>query len=125
MEGQSYTGACWLFRKILGLIYLTAFVSFGLQITGLIGSQGILPAGDFLKAVREQYGMSAYWDVPTVFWWASSDAALRIACALGATCSILLTLEIAPRAMLALAFCLYLSLVSAGQIFMGYQWDFL
>ncbi|MDQ2898601.1 MAG: lipase maturation factor family protein, partial [Acidobacteriota bacterium] len=55
----------------------------------------------------------------------SSDAALRIACALGATCSILLTLEIAPRAMLALAFCLYLSLVSAGQIFMGYQWDFL
>ncbi|MGI8992282.1 MAG: lipase maturation factor family protein [Bryobacteraceae bacterium] len=121
----SYTGACRLFRKILGLIYLTAFVSLGLQITGLIGSQGILPVGDFLKAVREQYGSSAYWDVPTVFWWASSDAALHIACALGAVCSILLALEIFPRVMLALAFCLYLSLVSAGRIFMGYQWDFL
>ncbi|MDQ6664489.1 MAG: lipase maturation factor family protein [Acidobacteriota bacterium] len=121
----SYTGACWLFRKILGLIYLTAFVSLGLQITGLIGSQGILPAADFLKAVREQHGTSAYWDVPTVFWWASGDAALRIVCAAGAACSILLTLEIFPCGMLALAFVLYLSLVSAGQVFMGYQWDFL
>src|SRR6185437_15161367 len=40
-----------LFSRILALIYAIAFVSFGLQARGLVGSEGILPARDFLEAV--------------------------------------------------------------------------
>ncbi|MGC1676781.1 MAG: DCC1-like thiol-disulfide oxidoreductase family protein, partial [Candidatus Binataceae bacterium] len=33
----------WLFLRAMGLIYFVAFVSFGVQALGLIGSHGILP----------------------------------------------------------------------------------
>ena len=41
----------WLFLRALGLIYFSAFYSLVFQIRGLIGPQGILPAGDYLQAV--------------------------------------------------------------------------
>ena len=41
----------WLFLRGLGLIYLIAFASMAVQVSGLIGEQGILPAGQFLDAV--------------------------------------------------------------------------
>src|SRR3989344_4956743 len=37
-----------LFFKILALIYLVAFISFGSQAAGLVGSKGILPAVNYL-----------------------------------------------------------------------------
>src|SRR5690348_6779411 len=58
---RSYTTVEWIFLRILALIYLIAFSSFGLQITGLVGSQGILPIGHFLKAVSSAYGAESYW----------------------------------------------------------------
>ena len=124
-ENPTYTRACWLFVRVLGFIYLTAFVSFGIQISGLIGSQGILPAGDFLQSVHQQYGSSAYWDLPTIFWWSSSDFALRLVCIAGAICALIVLLGFVQRIMLSVLFVLYLSLFSAGQVFMGYQWDLL
>src|SRR5579864_6421492 len=38
-----YAGIEWLFLRTLAAIYLIAFASFGLQVTGLIGERGILP----------------------------------------------------------------------------------
>src|SRR5258706_9990840 len=43
----AYVLVDWLFIRLLGLIYLVAFASLAVQITGLIGSHGILPAGDY------------------------------------------------------------------------------
>ena len=34
----------WLFLRLLALAYLAAFLSLAVQVTGLVGSQGILPA---------------------------------------------------------------------------------
>src|ERR1700738_4045645 len=45
-----------LFVRSLGAIYLIAFISFWLQIDGLIGEQGILPIGQHLQFAREQLG---------------------------------------------------------------------
>ena len=50
----------WLFIRAIGLIYLTAFVSFGVQALGLIGSHGILPLSEFADAVRSQLGSASY-----------------------------------------------------------------
>ena len=41
-----------LFLRLLGITYLIAFASLGVQMTGLVGSRGILPIADFLRAVR-------------------------------------------------------------------------
>ena len=114
----------WFFRS-LGLIYLIAFLSLAVQITGLIGVRGILPAERFLAAVRENYGGSAWLRVPSLFLFGASDTTLRIACIAGAVVSIVIIMGFARRAALVTAVVLYLSLVHAGQTFLSFQWDFL
>ncbi len=37
----------------MALIYLAAFWSLGVQILGLVGSHGILPASDFLNYIHQ------------------------------------------------------------------------
>src|SRR5262249_41117985 len=58
------------FLRIVGFIFLIAFLSFGAQAPGLIGSHGILPLGEYLTLVPASVA-------PTVFLWNSSDTAIR------------------------------------------------
>ena len=43
--------ARWLFLRALGLIFFSAFYSLAFQARGLIGADGLLPAGEYLQAV--------------------------------------------------------------------------
>ena len=88
LEPATHSLVTWLFLRALGLIYLIAFASFGVQVLGLIGSNGILPASDFLQAVHNFFGSRAYSFVPTVFWLHSSHPALQIAWLLGAVLAV-------------------------------------
>ena len=115
----------WLFLRAIGLIYLAAFVSFGVQALGLIGSHGILPLSGFTYAVRSQLGLECYWRFPMVFWMDQSDFAIQATCWAGTALSLLLIFNILPRLNLFFLYALYLSLFYAGQIFMGFQWDVL
>ncbi len=56
------------FLRALGLIYLIAFVSLWVQVDGLVGSNGVSPLNQFLPAVYEQFGSSAYSLLPTLCW---------------------------------------------------------
>jgi len=118
-----YDFVAWLFLRILGLVYLSAFVSFGTQAMGLIGSHGILPLADFVQAVESNLGAIRYWYAPMVFWWNASDIAIQSVCWGGAVLSALLVLNILPRICLILLYAFYLSLLYAGQNFMTFQWD--
>jgi hypothetical protein len=120
---QSYVLTRWLFLRLLGLIYFIAFGSLWLQIEGLIGSNGILPAADFLAAVTERIGPERYHLLPTIFWFGASDAALNWACGGGAVLSLLLAAGILPGPILFLLWLLYLSLVGVGREFLAFQWD--
>ncbi|HEX4619872.1 MAG TPA: DCC1-like thiol-disulfide oxidoreductase family protein, partial [Steroidobacteraceae bacterium] len=80
-----------LFLRLIGLIYLAAFVSFAVQAQGLIGSHGILPLGEFLNAVRHAAGWERFYLMPTVFWWSASDLAIQAVCWGGAGLALLLT----------------------------------
>lgn len=122
---SEYLIARWLFLRFLGVIYLIAFVSLWVQVKGLMGGGGILPAREYLDAVRQHYGPERYYIVPTVFWLSSSDLALQLTCALGAIVSILLILGVAPLPGLVLLWVLYLSLTSVGRDFLSFQWDVL
>jgi len=113
------------FPRALGIIYLIAFVSFGIQASGLIGSRGILPLENYLLAVRREMGPRAFWYVPTVFWVNASDFALRLASIAGAVLAMVLILGYWRRASLCLLFVLYLSISTAGQDFWSFQWDIL
>src|SRR5215467_2133134 len=95
-SGSTYSLSRWVFLRALGVIFLIAFVSLWVQVKGLIGSQGILPARDLLAAAQAQLGADRYRIVPTIFWLGASDAALQTACAIGVTCAVLLIADVAP-----------------------------
>ena len=115
----------WFFLRAIGLIYLAAFVSFGVQAMGLIGSHGILPLPEFIDAIQRHFGAERYWLFPMVFWLGSGDFTIQVACWAGAALSLLLVVNIQPRLSLLLLYVLYLSLFYAGQDFMTFQWDLL
>src|ERR1019366_6575222 len=128
VEPPAYVRVRFVFLRGLALIYLIAFGSFWLQMDGLIGSRGIVPAQGIMAALREEaaqahVGLERFHLVPTFGWWSASDSALHWQCGLGAACALALLAGIAPAAMLFLLWALYLSLCSLSGPFLNFQWD--
>ena len=115
----------WLFLRLLGATYLIAFISLWTQIDGLVGSNGILPAQEYLESVRTQVGHERYRLLPTLCWLNSSDGFLHILCACGTLLSVLLIIGVAPIYSLIGLWAIYLSLTAIGQNFLSFQWDVL
>src|SRR5947199_2056508 len=113
------------FLRALGLTYLVAFASLCVQVDGLVGSNGVSPLNQFLPAVYERFGRSAYSLLPTLCWLDSSNGFLYCLCRGGVVLSLLLILGIAPALSLVVLFVFYLSLTIAGQTFLSFQWDIL
>lgn len=113
----------WIFLRLLAMIYAAAFASLAVQITGLIGTRGILPLHDFLDAAAGTYGPARFLNLPTLFWGNSSGAMLQAVCWTGVALAVLLFAGVLERVALVLLFVLYLSLSSAGQDFLAFQWD--
>src|SRR5262245_45381876 len=88
----------WLFLRALGLIFFSAFYSFLRQALGLIGPDGLLPAGDYLRSVAQYSTAWNWWYVPTLFWFRSGSQALLFMCWLGIVASLLLVVNFWPRA---------------------------
>ena len=122
---SSYVFVERLFVRALAVIYVVAFVSFGTQVRGLIGSHGILPVQSYLRALSESFGVSRFWVAPTVFWLRPDDWVLIWVCIVGAALALVLVLGFAQRTVLTILYVLYLSLCSVGQDFMSFQWDML
>jgi len=123
LEPSSYISLRWIFFRLLGLVYFLAILSFGIQMKGLIGSEGILPSQQFFDAVFQQVGTQGYLLLPSLFWISASDAFLDLIFLIGLISSFLLLIGIFQRTNLIILFVVYLSLISTGQLFMSYQWD--
>jgi hypothetical protein len=113
----------WIFLRALGLIYFSAFFSLIFQIRGLIGPAGVLPAGEYLRAVAQSEGRGRFWYAPTVFWISSGSHMLMTVCWIGIAASLLVFLNLWPRGGLLACFLCFLSFVSAAGEFSGYQSD--
>ncbi|MCO6437660.1 MAG: lipase maturation factor family protein [Phycisphaerae bacterium] len=122
-EPSTFHLARWLFLRLLGLIYLIAFLSLGSQVLALIGERGISPAGEFLERVSGRFDAQAYMWVPTLAWLDHSDRFLLFLCHGGALLSGLIVLGFAPGPLFLLLWVFYLSLVSVGNVFLSFQWD--
>src|SRR2546426_4640111 len=85
-----------LFLKLMAIVYLIAFVSLWVQIEGLAGSNGILPAHQFLQQVREIVGVERFWRLPSLCWINAGDTMLNGLCAGGSLLAILLFAGVAP-----------------------------
>jgi predicted DCC family thiol-disulfide oxidoreductase YuxK len=120
-----YDRLTWIFQRALAAIFLIAFLSFGAQAMGLIGSRGVLPVSLFFTRAENALGSRAWLAVPSLLWWNSSDAAIQAVWIAGAICAVLALIDRFTRAAFAGAWLLYLSLVSASQDFLSFQWDIL
>ncbi len=114
----------WLFLRALGFVYSSAFFALLFQINGLIGPDGILPAGLYLARVhRALPGVERLWLAPTLLWFGSGPHVLLALCWLGLLASVLLLFNLWPRASLLVCFLCFLSFVSTAQDFSSYQSD--
>jgi len=120
---QTYAIASELFLRFLGVIYLIAFVSFGVQARALIGSRGIYPVAQTVEAVHHYYRGAAVHVFPSLFLINSSDWFVTAVWIVGVVFAILMILGVLRRVACAATFLLYLSIVTAGQTFMSFQWD--
>jgi hypothetical protein len=123
LHANRYALSTSVFLRMLALIHVAAFLSFWVQLPGLIGTHGISPASVYLQAVREQVGSSGYAQLPTLCWWFGADTFLHVLCGSGVAAAVLLFAGIAPGICLSVLWLAYLSLVNVGQNFLGFQWD--
>lgn len=130
LEPPTYRFSTWLFMRLLGFVFLIAFLSFGIQAEGLTGSQGIWPVAEYLERIEQnhhegQLQMNPYLYAPTLFWLNASDTALRAVIAAGTFFSGLLILGFVPPIALFVLWVLYLSLCTGVPVFLDFQWDIL
>jgi predicted DCC family thiol-disulfide oxidoreductase YuxK len=119
--GESLTAS--IFLRALGVIFACAFLSLWVQVIGLAGRQGILPAAQYLHAIPESAGAIRFWALPTLCWLNASDGMLHALCATGTLASAALALGFAPLLSLVVAWAGYLSLATVCQDFLWFQWD--
>ena len=127
-ERPTHFLARWIFLRALGAIYLIAFLSLWIQLSGLIGSNGILPAGQFMAGAEKYFqaqnaGAGRFYELPTLSWFSASDGFLNFLCGAGVALSALLLIGVAPMTVLILLWVFYLSLSLVGQTLLSFQWD--
>jgi predicted DCC family thiol-disulfide oxidoreductase YuxK len=125
LEAPRYGLVARLFVQALGLVYFAAFISLFVQIPGLLGENGILPAGPYLQAAGAQLGYASRWFLPTLAWLGADAGTLQLIALLGAAAALLAVGGIAVAPALAFAWLAWLSLVVVGQDFLSFQWDHL
>ena len=119
----------WLTRfvilRLLGVIYAVAFLVAINQIVPLIGSNGLLPLGIYLKQVSVALGSAhaGFLRLPSIFWLWHSDSALLTAAWLGLIFSCIVVAGYANAPLLTVLWFLYMSFVHVGQDWYGYGWE--
>src|ERR1700676_1049164 len=113
----------WIFLRCIGLFFFAAFYSLFFQVRGLIGPDGLLPAGDYLRAVAERDDAWRWCPVLSVLWLGSGANALVLLSCLGMLASLLLMLNVWPRATMLVCLVAFVSFISVLRPFSSYQSD--
>ncbi len=128
-EASANPPTYWLTRfvilRLLGAIYAIAFLVAINQILPLIGSNGLLPVGDYINNIANALGSkgAAFIGLPSLFWFWHSDTALLFVCWVGFLLSLLVVAGYANAIILFLVWFLYMSIVHVGQDWYGYGWE--
>ena len=109
-----------LFHRLLGLVFLDAWLSLGVQVHVLIGARGLMPIARFLARARHELSFA---DFPTLFWLGVNDTTLTLGIVAGVVLSFAAVAGVRPRLLVAIQVALYLSFATAARTFLSFQWD--
>ena len=114
-----------VFLRILGIVYIFGFLSLAHQVVPLVGSNGLLPADNYLDAIGSRFDLKldAFMEFPTIFWFHLSDTFLSILAWAGVLLSLVVVMGFANVPILFVMWALYFSFVSIGQVWYGYGWE--
>jgi hypothetical protein len=123
--GRSHWWTRFLILRLLGLVYLMAFLTWVDQGPALVGREGLLPAAGDLARLAEAVGSRArgFLELPSLFWLADSDAVLFGAGWVGVALSLLVLAGYANALVLLALWALHLSVSNVGQIFYNFGWE--
>jgi hypothetical protein len=119
----------WLTRfmilRMLGLIYAIAFLVAINQVLPLIGSNGLLPVGNYLTQISGWLGSdwAGFRRLPSLFWIAHDDTTLLTVAWIGFLLSCLVLAGYCNALVLLVIWFLYMSFVHVGQEWYGYGWE--
>lgn len=120
LRGERFGIGAWIYLRILAVAYLFAFLNALMQQPALVGEQGLYP-------LAERFSTSANWPTilakPTLLWFWPSDSMLIGQALAGMLVALVLLLNRAPALCCLLAAGLYLSVMTAGDIFYKYAGD--
>jgi hypothetical protein len=119
----------WLTRfallRLLGVVYVFAFLAAARQLVPLVGHDGLTPADTFMEAVARASG--SRWDgflrLPSLFWLHLSDSTLLACSWTGFTLALVVAAGFANAFVLGALWVLYASIVPVGQEWYGYGWE--
>ncbi len=114
----------WLIRT-LGFIYVVAFSILFFQGVALWGKNGLLPITSYISSVVRYFDgvSSGFWNLPSLFYFVSSDGIIRGMGLLGMILGLVLMAGYANFVMLFTLWTMQLSFVNSGQLFYGYGWE--
>jgi len=123
--GESYWLTRFVMLRLLGCVYAVAFFVAAKQILPLIGSHGLLPVDLLLERVQIALGspMAGFVRLPSLFWFAHSDAVLQVAAWAGFALSCVVVAGYANVIVMTALWVLYMSFVHVGQDWYGYGWE--
>jgi hypothetical protein len=119
----------WLGRfvllRLLGLVYVMAFLTLIEQGPALLGPHGLLPLDDYLDVVAEHFGSrwAGFRAMPSVFWLDAGTGALRAAGLAGVALGAAVMLGYANGLVLAALCALQISISNVGQTWYAFGWE--
>jgi len=124
-RGNDYWLTRFVILRLLGFVYVIAFLVAVNQLVPLIGATGLTPAHDFLSRVHSHYGSrtQGMMHMPSLFWFGVSDFGLSIFAWGGLALSLIVMCGYANAILLALLWVIYMSIVHIGNIWYGYGWE--
>ena len=124
-ETKGYWLTRFVFLRLLGFIYLFAFISLATQVIPLLGENGLTPADNYLDALGARFSTKtdAFITIPSIFWAGISDSSLLILSWLGVILSFVVLIGFANSILMFILWALYMSFVHIGQIWYGYGWE--
>jgi hypothetical protein len=112
-----------VFTRLIGVVYLVAFVSLYGQITTWVGERGITPLGRYLSAIRRDFpGIRGFLRFPSVFYLSHSDRTLRLAIACGIAAALVVIFG-GPASCWALLVCYLVFLSLDVALALAFPWE--
>ncbi len=118
---RSYVLTRNLIVRLLGIIYVFAFLGLLFQGLPLLGHHGLTPIDVYVADLRG--GGATFWDVPSVFLFDASDASLMTWAAIGFALAAFVAAGYANIPMLVALWLIYGSYERVGQAWFSFGWE--